>query len=262
MQVSELIGHPERLDRETLYGLRELVARYPYYQAARLLLLKNLFLLHDESFGEELRRAAPCVADRATLFSLVEGHNYEILDEVQPEKVPTDVAADPDRTQSLIDRFLQGDQSAQEASPKRKPTAIDATTNYVAFLMDMDDLETPDAPTPTAADAATDASVPVKPKSRSSQLIDGFMEHKSERLQLQDELEFTPDIPAEEQERADEEDYFTETLAKIYVKQGRYEKAMEIIHKLYLNYPKKNRYFADQMRFLQKLIINNKHNKA
>jgi hypothetical protein len=28
-----------------------------------------------------------------------------------------------------------------------------------------------------------------------------------------------------------------------------------------LNYPKKNSYFADQIRFLQKLIINNKTKK-
>ena len=51
--------------------------------------------------------------------------------------------------------------------------------------------------------------------------------------------------------------YFTETLARIYIKQGRYSKALEIIRRLNLVYPKKNRYFADQIRFLEKLIINN-----
>ena len=50
-RIHELIQHPERLDKDTLYGLRELVARYPYFQAARLLFLRNLFLLHDASFG-------------------------------------------------------------------------------------------------------------------------------------------------------------------------------------------------------------------
>ena len=58
-------------------------------------------------------------------------------------------------------------------------------------------------------------------------------------------------------EREDDR-YFTETLAKIYIKQHRYEKALEIIKKLSLNYPKKNAYFADQIRFLEKLIINAK----
>jgi len=56
----------------------------------------------------------------------------------------------------------------------------------------------------------------------------------------------------------DDESYFTETLAKIYVKQQRYSKALEIIRRLNLKYPKKNAYFADQIRFLEKLIINAK----
>ena len=67
--------------------------------------------------------------------------------------------------------------------------------------------------------------------------------------------------PEEGPEKLDDEldeSYFTETLAKIYVKQQRYDKALEIIKKLNLKYPKKNAYFADQIRFLEKLIINAK----
>jgi len=58
MEIAEYINHPERLDRDTLYELRSMLALYPYFQSARLLLLQNLFLLHDPSFDEELRRAA------------------------------------------------------------------------------------------------------------------------------------------------------------------------------------------------------------
>ena len=67
-QLYEWITHPELLNRDTLYELRTLLARYPYFQTVRLLYLKNLFLLHDITFGEELRKAALYVADRKVLF--------------------------------------------------------------------------------------------------------------------------------------------------------------------------------------------------
>ena len=51
LSLTELIEHPERLGKETLYPLRELVAKYPCFHSARLLFLQNLFLLHDPSFG-------------------------------------------------------------------------------------------------------------------------------------------------------------------------------------------------------------------
>ena len=79
--------------------------------------------------------------------------------------------------------------------------------------------------------------------------------HREEDDALDKEEENVP----QEDESNDAEDagYFTETLARIYIKQGRYSKALEIITRLNLDYPKKNRYFADQIRFLEKLIINN-----
>jgi hypothetical protein len=56
--------HPDQLNRETLYEIRTLLARYPYFQSLRLLYLKNLYLLHDITFGPELRKAALYVADQ------------------------------------------------------------------------------------------------------------------------------------------------------------------------------------------------------
>lgn len=249
MTVAELIGHDERLDQDSLQMLRGIVARYPYFHVARLLLLRNLYLLHDADFGDELRRSAVLLPDRTRLFSMVEGRHYDIPTQRKQADEAEDNDAGTDRTASLIDRFLGEAHTPEMQRPHRQLTAADATNNYVAFLMDMDDIvpaKPADTPTP----------------SRSSQLIDGFIENTPNRIVLNDTPEYTPEVPTPEEDAAGEEDFFTETLAKIYIKQGRYEKAMEIIRKLDLNYPKKNRYFADQLRFLQKLIINNKHNKT
>ena len=54
----------------------------------------------------------------------------------------------------------------------------------------------------------------------------------------------------------DDDIFFTQTLANIYIKQKKYNRAYEIIKRLSLNYPEKNTYFADQLSFLEKLIKN------
>ena len=118
--IAELIAHPEQLNKDTLYALRELVAKYPYYQAARLLFLKNLFLLHDPQFGEELRRAALYLPDRRVLFKMIEGGNYEI----QPTPLHKDEegqAQQGDRTASLIDNFLRTASATSDDKPTGAP---------------------------------------------------------------------------------------------------------------------------------------------
>jgi thioredoxin-like negative regulator of GroEL len=52
--------------------------------------------------------------------------------------------------------------------------------------------------------------------------------------------------------------FFSITLAKIYLKQKKYDRALEIIRKLSLVYPEKSIYFADQIRFLERLVIHPK----
>ena len=50
------------------------------------------------------------------------------------------------------------------------------------------------------------------------------------------------------------QDYMTETLAKIYVKQGKYEDALKAYKILCLKYPEKISLFADQIKIIKKQI--------
>ena len=60
----------------------------------------------------------------------------------------------------------------------------------------------------------------------------------------------------EEYNQPIDESFYTESLASIYIKQRKYARALEIIKSISLKNPEKNIYFADQIRFLEKLIIN------
>ena len=78
VNFQQWIQHPETLDRDTLYELRNMLARYPYFQSLRLLYLKNLYILHDINFGAELRKAVLYIADRRKLFQLIEGDRFAV----------------------------------------------------------------------------------------------------------------------------------------------------------------------------------------
>ena len=237
------------MNKETLYELRNLVALYPYYQPARLLMLKNMYLLHDASFDEELRRAAVYITDRKVLFNLVEASHYEVKTAAPKPRTEAD---GENRTLSIIDNYLDTadkEQPQPEDDNKTKPTPADAAVDYVAYLMKIESEE-------------EKAQQESSPQMKGQDLIDSFINKEGGKITLQDTPTYVPQTEnTEEEQNEGDEGYFTETLAQIYIKQGRYSKALEIIQRLNLNYPKKNAYFADQIRFLQKLIINNKYNK-
>ncbi len=241
VNLQQWIQHPETLNRDTLYELRNQLARYPYFQSLRLLYLKNLYILHDINFGAELRKAVLYIADRRKLFHLIEGERFAV--ESQKKGLPlSEVLKDEptvDRTLALIDAFLS---TAPEEVTSQ--TSFDYSMDYTAYLLE----ETPVADEPAEA----------MPKLKGHELIDNFIE-KSETdpvvylkpLREEEKAKAASSAETNETGRTDEttetntieeedDSCFTETLAKIYVKQQRYSKALEIIKKLSLKYPKKN----------------------
>ena len=245
VNLQQWIQHPETLNRDTLYELRNLLARYPYFQTLRLLYLKNLYILHDINFGAELRKAVLYIADRRKLFQLIEGERFVIQSRKKEVGLTEVLKEEPtvDRTLTLIDAFLS-------TIPEEviSQTSLDYSMDYTTYLLE--------------EDSPTDEPSEEAPKLKGYELIDDFIE-KSESdaplymKPLKEEAAVPVTLSEEISEEEEEDDScFTETLAKIYVKQQRYSKALEIIKKLSLKYPKKNAYFADQIRFLEKLIIN------
>ena len=254
MDLVQLIKHPERMDKETLYDLRSLIALHPYYQTARLLMLQNLYILHDPTFDEELRKAAIYITDRKVIFNLVEAAHYKLRNPPTARQGAPNTkereSIEEDRTALLIDNFLDTipaeSEEEEHAQKKRKPTPADATTDYVSYLLETEEAAPEDTPL-----------------LKGQALIDQFLYQSGGKIELSEE----PLSPPENEETPEEESesntlYYTETLARIYIQQGKYQRALEIIKHLNLNNSKKNAYFADQIRFLQKLIRNDSAKKT
>ena len=222
-----------------------------YFQVARMLYLKNLAVLNDMSFTSELEKMAIFLPDRKMLFQLIEGDKYGLNSRVEHEP---DMRKED--TFSLIDAFLSN--RNEEPEPKKEAPFLfqpSVSSDYMFWSLSKEEEEKP-----SGEDAEN--------RLRHHDLIDSFIKNDQQRmpgsgLEIREENsraetpESVKDLD-DEQSKSLEDSCLTETLARIYIKQKRYDKALQIIKNLSLKYPEKNVYFADQIRFLEKLIINTK----
>ena len=186
--------------------IQSMLALYPYYQNVRLLMLQNLYLLHDPTFDEELRRAAIYITDRRVLFNMIESAHYQIRpkkEDTEPQQAPHE-----SRTLSLIDNFLDSipKENEKPAEPKRKPTPADAAVDYVAYLLE------------TESDvAAEDKVIPEMP---GQDLIDTFINSDKRKFVLNEEPLLSPpaEPDAENGSEEPEEEYFTEKMLTLQTK--------------------------------------------
>lgn len=235
-QVIDYIRQPESLDSQSLEHLRSIVDKYPYYHAARILMLRTLYQMHDPSFDEQLRKAAIYVPARRTLFQMFQAPSLKPESPTKRTARAEHAEEGSQRTESLIDSFLDTIPQQHHNTPR----IVDATVDYMAYLMQMES---------GAGNSNT-------PRMAGQDYIDDFLIKNEGRFDLEDlpEEETPHNIPETKNDTGT--GVLTEAMARIYIKQGKYDKAIEIIRRISLKYPKKNRYFADQIRFLEKLIIN------
>ena len=236
-------------------ALKAVVDAYPYFHTSRLLYTKYLDMTNSDHYNEELSTTAVLCPDRRKLFYLIYNEEYHKL-LVQPEEFSGDVK---DRTNELLDSFLTslGEHDMQGTTVAGEGLNV-VLSDYLSYLES------------AGEDAVTEPTE--DQKLQHHDIIDAFIEKAAS-----DTL-FRPDhsqagerdqipagehdlIPAGERDQkpANEEDgseFLTETVAKIYIQQKKYAEALTIIKRLSLNFPKKSIYFADQIRFLEYLILN------
>lgn len=267
LKLAELISGAEAA--ETDEALLERIRRdYPYFTLADLLALRG-----DASASERADAAAQAAmsgADPAAVERLAEPDGTRFDDfypaDVSPKAPTTNQAIDkfletfghpdPDETATLeklifnpvADYSQQLARSEETSLPTAEPTGNSQDDRINRFILSVrggtagehaqhdDALETLqiDVTSPAAA-AVSEAAASRQPRA-----------HKA-----------AAPTPA-----PDENSLLSESLAKIYIKTHRYERAYEILSRLSLAFPEKNAYFADQLRFLRKLIFIEKHRKG
>ena len=244
--ISHLLDTPNAVpSQEWIDEARKL---YPYFSLPLLLQVKR-------SAGDDNQQALQLLAimspDRRDL-AITTGNAPAAFASFYPAEKQHDATPDVD---TAIDRFLAnyspGANSRQE---------IDALSKIIFN------------PTPDYADilaAQDEDSASSQPRSHEDELISNFIEHS--RKQERQAMEQQPEVVEQhvqaqqaqqaahdtiEQSSLDDDSMLSESLAKMYIARGKYSKALEIIESINLNFPEKSIYFADQIRFLRKLVLN------
>ncbi len=151
----------------------------------------------------------------------------------------------------VIEVNLDEDTFSTEAEPVLPANTFD-TPEIRSSVYQLQDIS--DAPLATVAENRT--NVPEqKEKKKKDELIDQFIQTEPAIPKIDTNCPDTRDLSRENPYA--QEELFSETLAKIYIRQHLYEKAITTYIKLSLKYPEKSVYFADRIEKI-KQIINNK----
>ncbi len=262
--LHKYIKHPELLDDRSRDELEHLVKEFPFFQTARLLLLKNYHNQGSIKYDKELKRTAIWTTDRRKLFFLLDHRVLLPVDEEfiikEPAKqITKSISDDADIidfsvltsiTPSIYDTEIQ----KQKDDQKELDILIRGGSVGIGTFFDVDDkVDLDDFKNTFKQKKGETLNEDNKPVSKQDQLIDKFIidnpKMKAKSIK--------PEEPTEDISKASNEqsvDLMSDTLIKIYIKQEHYEKAIAAYEKLSLKYPKKNVYFADQIKKLEELI--------
>lgn len=211
---------------------------YPYFTLPAAVELRRC---HPEGERRQqlMTRVALNAADAHTLFRLIDPEGTRFA-----RFYPDTSATQTPSTEDALDTFMQnyGNPDPKEQALLEKLIFNPVATDYASVLIK----EQQEAP---ETEAAT-------PMSEQDSMLDAFL------ASYPAEAPHAP-APAPKPQPAtkphkvpapDPDSPLSESLAKFYIKRHRYDKAYEIISQLSLNFPEKSIYFADQLRFLRKLI--------
>jgi len=245
MQAKELIDIMKGktpFNKDTLSDLSELIEQYPYFQTAHLLHTLNLQANRDTRFPARVAETACYINDRRKFFYWVEKDFFSSsLIKLMEKKEDSTL----DTPFDLVDFFLseKGGKAKKELSSQINTSDQLASTDYMSYLL--------------SDETVSQESLEVTPMQHQDTIDKFLSENEKAPVKIHlDDLEDKKEVPDFDLDEVPEDSFFSETLAKIYLKQKKYEKALEIIRKLNLIYPEKSIYFADQIRFLEKVIIN------
>lgn len=282
------IKHPDLLNETSLNELNEVLQRYPYFQAARMLYLKNLSQLNDDRYQAVLTQTSIYAPDRKTLYFLIHQSEEKKENQIIVEKEESKSTIPPVETQKTLE--VNTEQTTKneilaENKEEYKPNTIEInkeqktenklSTNIADLVLNkineikqskpcvqvenIDKNEVFETKEEEASTLTFDEwlyyvsthKTKIKQNEESlpeKSIIDQFLENSSNLSRIKVEQGVENEDLTEHLTPPEELEIVSETLAQLYYKQGYFDKALKMYEKLILKYPEKSIYFASSIQ--------------
>ena len=226
MNINQLYDYLENqalLNQATLNELKDLISRYPYFQAAHLLYLKNLFILNDDKYQSELENSSVYFFDRQALHDFI--HSDIKADEKINIQIETDKTKEAD-TIELNEKYLKTFESEKKLTFQEWLNFVSANKEFIS----------------------------TNNKVEHNDLIDRFLNNLDNLEKIKPSANADTTDLTENLVQPEELEIVSENLAQLYDSQGYFDKALKIYEKLILKYPEKSIYFANKIEEIKKKI--------
>lgn len=277
-----LLKNPDLFDANQTITLEKIIRKYPYFQPARALFLKGLYHQNSFKYNTVLKETAAITADRSVLFEFITSQNFKSISFYEHQEDPIEnkkwKEVDPNENETIaielnVKDHLILEKEQNELIEKKleigKPLVFDVNEKYsfeewlqltqikkiqrtefstVAKIMDVNDQNIDlNSNYKDLEDTKLDKI------SKKLALIDKFIEANPKIISNKNEISVTNSVPKIEESSH----LMTETLAKIYLEQKKYQRAIQAYEILILKYPEKSYFFADRIEDIKKLQQNN-----
>ena len=230
-----LLKHPEKIQKEETSSLKSIIDVYPYFQAARAIYLKSLNADKSFKYNSELKITAAYTSDRTILFDFITSTVF-IENETTPVKATEVHQQISEKISSEKPEVIKRELSIG------KP--IHFTQNETHSFNEWLQLSTHKKIERTV--------IATSEKPDNAALIDNFIKQNPKISRVDKQADYAVEIP----ESNSGSSIMTETLAKVYLEQKKYENAIKAYEILSLKYPEKSGFFADQIKRIKILQKN------
>ena len=286
--LSLILKQPNHITLSQVYELENIIHEYPYFQVVKAIYLKILYAQESYRYNKELKITAAHIGNRTLLFDFITSTGFKdkknvlkkeempkaYVDEAIPSEFTTYVSGDVfekkefypvtytvEQSQTSKDAISSSEQQQKEALNMGKPIDFKPTDkqSFATWLQVTRykpiDRRTTQA-TPTVELPFVDKNIFEEGDDRAKKfdLIDKFLQ-ANPKIEVSKDDDTPSNIEIVEKKDIGRQ-FMTETLAKVYLEQGKYTEAIQAYQILMLKNPAKSAYFAEQISIIRKLQQN------